>query len=111
MRPALIPAFVTDFHNGLAGIDKQFAGMTDAQVPDKIKIGLLNILPEETAKGRNGHIGHGGNFFQGDGLQEMLEGIINDLFNGRVNGNGRVVKVCRQYFILLGGAHFLQALE
>ena len=109
--PAFIAAFITDFQYRFAGTGKQLAGVADAQVADEVEIGFLDVLLEEATEGGNRHIGHFGYLLQGDGLQEMLERVVDDLFDGGVYGHCRVVEVFGEQFILIRGADGLQAFD
>lgn len=109
MRPALVAAFITDLQDGLVRTGEQFTGMADAQVTDEIEIGLLDVLFKEATESGDGHIGNGGDLVEGDGFEEMLERIIDDLFDGGVYGYRRIVEVFRQHFVLAGGTDGMQA--
>ncbi len=71
--------------------DKQFAGVTHAQLEEKTGIGLSCPRFEEAAKGVGADIGHGCDLFQLDGAAEMAQAIIIDAIYAFVAGAGETV--------------------
>src|SRR5690349_17579499 len=99
MGPAFVTAFITNIQYRLTGSGEEFTGMTDAQVPDKIKIGFLQVLFKEPAEVGYAHIGYGRHLLQCYFALVLFKGKIDDLGDNRIDSPACIGKIIREYFI------------